>query len=103
MTFALDAETLSRVRKKVEDGQELADDELAALERAAKEEAGPTLKVAYAQALLNADAAEGALVQLVSIRRDFPSDVQALLALARALIALERWKPAEKALDELLR
>lgn len=103
MRSALDAELLSRVRKKVEDGQELADDELSALELAAKEEPGPTLKVAYAQALLNADAAERALLLLVAIRRDFPRDVQALLALARALIAMERWKPAEKALDELLR
>jgi tetratricopeptide (TPR) repeat protein len=99
----LDAEMLSRVRKKVEDGLELAADELDALERAAREEPGPTLKVAYAQALLNADAAERALVQLVAIRRDFPRDVQVLLAMARALIALERWTPAERALDELLR
>lgn len=96
-------ELLSRVRKKVEDGQELEGDELAALESAAREHSGPTLKVAYAQALLNADAAERALRVLIGVRRDFPRDVQALLAMARALISLERWSPAEKALDELLR
>ncbi|MBK7857596.1 MAG: tetratricopeptide repeat protein [Archangiaceae bacterium] len=99
----MDAELLARVRKKVEDGHELEGDELEVLERAAREAPGPALKVAYAQALLNADAAERALVQLIAVRRDFPRDGQALLALARALIALERWKPAEKALDELLR
>lgn len=94
---------LERVRRKVEDGQELEGDELAALELAAREEPGPTLKVAYAQALLNADAADRALLLLVTIRRDFPKDGQAMLAMARALIALERWVPAEKTLDELLR
>lgn len=96
-------ELITRVRKKVEDGLELAEDELAALEAAAREQPGPTLKVAYAQALLNADAAAQALSVLEDVRRDFPRDVEALLGQARALIALERYKPAEKALDELLR
>lgn len=96
-------ELLSRARKKVEDGQELAEDELAALERAAREQPGATMKVAYAQALLNADAAEAALRVVISVRRDFPQDLQALLAMARALIALERWSPAEKALAEVLK
>ncbi len=96
-------ELLERARRKVEEGQELADDELEALEAAARNEPGPRMKVAYAQALLNADAAEEALRILVGIRRDFPRDVQGLLALSRALIALERWAQAEKALDELLK
>ncbi len=96
-------ELITRLRKKVEDGLELADDELAALQEAARAEPGPTLKVAYAQALLNADAATQALSVIEDVRRDFPRDAEALLAQARALIALERYKPAEKALDELLR
>ncbi|MBL8956693.1 MAG: tetratricopeptide repeat protein, partial [Myxococcaceae bacterium] len=96
-------ERITRVRKKVEDGLELADDELAALEAAARESPGPTLKVAYAQALLNADAAAQALSVLEGVRRDFPKDTEALLGEARALIALEKYRPAEKALDELLK
>jgi tetratricopeptide (TPR) repeat protein len=95
-------DTLIRLMAKVADGDVLEDSELAALDAASRVAPGSTLRVAFAQALLNADQADRALVLLTPMRRDFPNDVQVLLALSRALLALERWALAEEALKELL-
>ncbi len=102
MLRAVVDDELIRIRQKVEAGDTLSSSELATLERAASQSSGAVLKVAHAQALLNADQSERALSMLVVLRRDFPHDVHVLLALSRALLALERWMPAEKALQELL-
>jgi tetratricopeptide (TPR) repeat protein len=98
----LSDDELIKIQAKVAAGETLSHSELFALAVASRGAEGPSLKVIYAQALLNADEAERALLLLVGLRRDFPNDVQVLLALARALCALERWGPAEQALKELL-
>src|SRR5688572_15193927 len=93
---------LLRVREKVERGEALAPDELAALERAAASSDGPVLRLAVAQALLNAGAEREALALLERLARDFPRDLQARLGHARALVGLERWADAERALQQAL-
>src|SRR5438270_849010 len=97
------SDRLDRLRVKVEAGELLDPIELALLEGAAHASSGPALKVAYAQALINADSIARAVSLLVGLRRDFPTEVPVLLALSRALLAAERWEQAEKALQELLR
>jgi hypothetical protein len=87
---------------KVAGGETLSDQDLTALELAARAAQGPKLKVAHAQALLNADQALRALPLLVGLKRDFPHEIEVLLALSRALLALERWGPAEEALKHIL-
>lgn len=86
---------LDRIQQKVWDGEPLTEEELEALRRAAQNDAGPTLRTAVAQALINADAPLQALPLLEAVQRDFPRDVEALLALGRALISLEKWSQAE--------
>jgi hypothetical protein len=99
---AVTEEELLAIRRKVEAGEALSDAELATLETAARLVPGSTYKVAHAQALLNVDQITLALERLTAIRRDFPHDVQVLLALSRACFAREDWSSAEEALKELL-
>lgn len=93
---------LQRVRQKVEAGEVLTDDELSLLRAEAQRESGPLLKVALAQALINADVPAQALRLLETVHRDYPLDTEAWLARARALFALERWGEAESALQRVL-
>lgn len=93
---------LDRIRLKVWNGEKLSDDELTALRLAAQREGGPVLRTTVAQALINADAVAQAIPILEAVRRDFPRDIQAHLALGRALISLEKWKEAEAPLNRAL-
>ncbi len=93
---------LSRLRQKVWNGEVLTDAELSALSLAAQREGGPTLRTTVAQALINADAIAQAISILEGVRRDFPRDAQAHLALARALISQEKWSEAEAPLSAAL-
>lgn len=93
---------LDRIQQKVWNGEKLSDDEFSALERAAQTQGGPSLRTAVAQALINADAPTQALPILEAVHRDFPRDLQALLALGRAFVSLEKWKDAEKPLNQAL-
>lgn len=93
---------LERIKEKVWAGERLTDAELAELERAAQREGGPVWRTTVAQALINADAIREALPILEAVRRDFPKEVQAHLALGRALISLEKWGEAEAPLKEAL-
>jgi tetratricopeptide (TPR) repeat protein len=94
--------TLDRIRVKVWDGEALSDDEFDLLRGAAGREGGPLLRTTVAQALINADQVPQAIALLETIRREFPGDLQALLALSRALISLERWTEAEAPLQQAL-
>ena len=98
----LGAVNVERIRQKVVEGLKLSDDELRALQGAAQAEGGPSLRTAVAQALINAGAAEQSIPLLEAVRRDFPRDLQANLALARALISLERWSDAQSPLERAL-
>lgn len=93
---------LERIREKVWNGEVLTSAELEALERAAQREGGPVWRTTVAQALINADAVPQALPILEAVRRDYPKDVQAHLALGRALVSLERWSEAEAPLQQAL-
>lgn len=93
---------LDRIRVKVWNGERLSDEELAELRRAAQAEGGPVLRTTVAQALINADAVQQAIPILEAVRRDFPKDIQAHLALGRALISLEKWSEAEAPLIRAL-
>ena len=91
-----------RLREKVWNGELLSDEELSELRRAAQQEGGPMWRTTVAQALINADAVSAAIPILEAVRRDFPRDVQAHLALARALISVEKWSEAEAPLNQAL-
>jgi tetratricopeptide (TPR) repeat protein len=93
---------LDRIRLRVWNGETLSDAELDLLRRAAQQEGGPLLRTTVAQALINADLVPQAIGLLEAIRRDYPADVQALLALGRALISLEKWTDAEPLLTRAL-
>jgi tetratricopeptide (TPR) repeat protein len=93
---------LDRIRQKVWAGEVLDDAELAQLERVAQREGGPVWRTTVAQALINADAVTQAIPILEAVRRDFPRDVQAHLALGRALISVEKWNEAEAPLKSAL-
>ncbi|MFZ5470354.1 MAG: tetratricopeptide repeat protein [Myxococcota bacterium] len=99
----MSADDLQRVRLKVEKGEVLAEDELRLLRHAARGESGSTLKLAVAHALVNAGEERQALGALTRLARDYPHDVQVHLGLARALLGLERFSPAERALKDALR
>ncbi|WP_239014534.1 tetratricopeptide repeat protein [Archangium violaceum] len=98
----MDPSSLEYIRRKVEAGEPLSDVELDVLRSAARDTPGPTLRLAVAHALMNADAEREALRLLESLRRDFPQDVQVRLGLARALLGLERPGDAEAVLREAL-
>ncbi|MCA2979845.1 MAG: tetratricopeptide repeat protein [Myxococcaceae bacterium] len=93
---------LDRIQKKVEAGARLDATEFATLERAAREEGGPALRTAVAQALINADEVIEAVRVLETVRRDFPTNLHVLLAFGRAAASLERWSDAERALRQAL-
>jgi tetratricopeptide (TPR) repeat protein len=93
---------LERIQKKVESGEPLDEAEFAALERAAREEGGPLLRTAVAQALINADEVVEAVRLLESVRRDYPTNLHVHLAFGRAAASLERWSDAERALHQAL-
>ena len=93
---------LDRIREKVWNGEVLSDFELKELERAAQREGGPIWRTTVAQALINADAINQAIPILEAVRRDFPGEIQAHLALGRALISLEKWNEAESPLKRAL-
>ena len=80
----------------------LSDAELSTLEHAAQEHGGPLWRTTVAQALINADAVTQAIPILEAVRRDYPRDVQAHLALGRALVSLEKWAEAEGPLKAAL-
>lgn len=93
---------LERIRQKVWSGEVLSDAELAALEQAAQQQGGPTLRTTVAQALINADSVSQAIPILEAVRRDFPRELQAHLALGRALVSLEKWTEAQAPLEAAL-
>src|SRR6476646_9651642 len=93
---------LDRVRKKVEDGERVSDDELELLRREAQREGSAQARLSVAHALLKKGDAYSALALFEAARRDFPREVQAWLGLARALGALERYSDAERALLDAL-
>ncbi len=93
---------IDRIREKVWNGEVLNDAELMALQHAAQRDGGPVWRTTVAQALINADAVTQAIPILEAVRRDFPSDVQAHLALGRALISVEKWNEAEGPLKAAL-
>lgn len=93
---------LERIREKVWAGEVLSDFELRELETAAQREGGPLWRTTVAQALINADAITQAIPILEAVRRDFPGEVQAHLALGRALVSLEKWNEAEAPLKRAL-
>ncbi|SEU26708.1 tetratricopeptide repeat protein [Stigmatella erecta] len=93
---------LESLRRKVEAGERLSAAELDALRGAAQGSAGPTLWLAVAHALINAEANREALPLLERLRKDFPKDLQVRLGRARALLGLERYGDAEAALGEAL-
>ena len=93
---------LDRIREKVWNGEVLSDPELRELETAAQREGGPIWRTTVAQALINADAINQAIPILEAVRRDFPGEIQAHLALGRALISLEKWTEAEAPLKRAL-
>ncbi|MDC0710252.1 tetratricopeptide repeat protein [Stigmatella sp. ncwal1] len=93
---------LESLRRKVEAGERLSAAELEALREAAQVRGGPTLWLAVAHALINAEANREALPLLERLRRDFPKDLQVRLGTARALLGLERHGDAEEALGEAL-
>lgn len=93
---------LESIRRKVEAGEALSDSELASLRDAASGSEGPTLWLAVAHALVNAEAEREALPLLERLRRDFPKELQVRLGLARALLGLERHGDAEEVLREAL-
>jgi tetratricopeptide (TPR) repeat protein len=93
---------LESLRRKVEAGEALSDSELTVLRDAAAGSEGPTLWLAVAHALVNAEAEREALPLLERLRRDFPREVQVRLGLARALLGLERHGDAEEVLREAL-
>lgn len=93
---------LERIREKVWAGEVLSDFELRELESAAQREGGPLWRTTVAQALINADAITQAIPILEAVRRDFPGEVQAHLALGRALVSLEKWSEAEAPLKRAL-
>ncbi|MCU0695608.1 MAG: tetratricopeptide repeat protein [Myxococcaceae bacterium] len=86
----------------MEAGEPLDAAEFAALERAAREEGGPRLRTAVAQALINADEVVEAVRLLETARRDFPTNLHVHLAFGRAAASLERWGDAERALHQAL-
>jgi tetratricopeptide (TPR) repeat protein len=94
--------SLEKIRRKVEAGEPLSDEELETLRSAARDTPGPTPRLAVAHALVNAGAEREALRLLESLRRDFPQEVQVRLGLARALLGLERPGDAEAVLREAL-
>lgn len=93
---------IERIKEKVWAGERLSDTELDTLQQAAQREGGPVWRTTVAQALINADAVLQALPILEAVRRDFPRDAQAHLALGRALISLEKWAEAESPLKQAL-
>lgn len=96
------ADELERIRRKVEAGEALTDAELSALDDAARAHGGPTLKLTVAHALLNAGDERQGLGLMERLARDYPRDVQVRLGHARALVGLERYADAERALKEAL-
>jgi tetratricopeptide (TPR) repeat protein len=93
---------LESLRRKVEAGEVLSEAELTTLRDAAAGSEGPTLWLAVAHALVNAEAEREALPLLERLRRDFPKELQVRLGLARALLGLERHGDAEEVLREAL-
>ncbi|MBF5042444.1 tetratricopeptide repeat protein [Aggregicoccus sp. 17bor-14] len=93
---------LEAVRRKVEAGERLSPAELALLEAAAAREGGPTLRLALAHARIDAGAELEALRLLEALVRDFPRELQVHLGHARALLALERYREGEAALQRAL-
>jgi tetratricopeptide (TPR) repeat protein len=93
---------LERIRQKVWAGEPLSDTEFSALKHAVGTESGPSLSTTLGQALLNAERPREALPILEAARRAWPLDVQTHLAIARALVSLERWGDAETSLTRVL-
>ncbi len=96
------SESLERLVAKVASGERLSEDELATLQRHAHAGSRLLVRLAWGHALLQAGEARQALVYLERLVRDFPSDVQCHLALARAHTVLDQGAPAEAALKRAL-
>ncbi len=99
---AVDDASLQVIRRKVEGGDRLNPRELETLREAARAQPGPTLRLAVAHALINAEENRSALTLLERLILDFPRDLQSWLGLARALLALGRNAEAERALNSAL-
>ena len=93
---------LEQLRRKVEQGEPLTQQELEDLRAAAAGSPGATLWLTVAHALVNAGMDREALPLMERLRRDFPKDLQVRLGLARALLGVERYGEAEAALREAL-
>ena len=91
------------IRQKVEAGEALSDAEFSVLARHARAQGGPALRltVAARAAQRGGDERQG-LSLMERLARDFPRDVQVRLGHARALIGLERYADAERALKDAL-
>ncbi|MGA9524476.1 MAG: tetratricopeptide repeat protein, partial [Myxococcaceae bacterium] len=98
----MDQAFLDRIRRKVESGDRLSMRELDVLREAARSQPGPTLRLAVAHAMINAEENRSALTLLERLVGDFPRDLQSWLGLASALLALDRFVEAERALNAAL-
>lgn len=96
----MSAPKLQRIRRKVEAGEPVSSEELASVEAAARQDAGPKGRLLLAHALINADEHARALPILDALRRDFPRDFEVLLGRARALLAAERYRDAQRDLED---
>lgn len=96
----METSELSALRAKVERGEKLTDDEFERLRCAAQSDSGPTLRLAWAHALVNAGQPGQAIGLFERLRRDFPREVQVPLGHARALIGMDRYSEAERALRD---
>ncbi|MDQ3266703.1 MAG: tetratricopeptide repeat protein [Myxococcota bacterium] len=96
------ADPLELIRSKVVAGERLDDAQFALLEKAAAQQRTPSLRLAVAHALMNAEEDRRALELLRPLCAERPQDPNVRLGLARALLGLERYPDAEEALKEAL-
>ncbi|MFL5320195.1 MAG: DUF1444 family protein [Myxococcaceae bacterium] len=94
-------ERLAQLELKVQSGEPLTDKEFEELESAARNDGDPRLRFAVGHALINAEKAELSLPLFQALIRDHPTLLEGKLGLARAYIALERYRAAEEILREV--
>lgn len=95
----LDHRSIARIQDKVASGEALDRAEFSTLEQAASSSDGPSLRTALGQALINAGETESATELLEGLCRQYPTHVEAHLALGRALVCREKWGDAERVLE----
>lgn len=96
------ADPLELIRSKIVAGDRLDDAQFALLEKAAAQQRTPSLRLAVAHALMNAEEDRRALELLRPLCAERPRDPNVRMALARALLGLERYPDAEESLREAL-